>query len=321
VFPGAAAVTVGRPCRTPGGLLVVRVDGGGRAPVAVKHPLNDRAARMLAREREVLDRLAEDDRVGAVRQLVPSDIACRLGDPLPLVVQSWLPGTDAGTVLRRSPDAALPVTAAALAAIGDLHAGSRLEPAASHLGTWVDDRVAVLAREIGWCRRDEGAACLDALRTRLVDGLGDRPVTVGWTHGDFAAGNILVAEGRVTGLIDWSTAGPDGPVGLDACTLVLTSQSELGGRSLGRVIAEVVRSGHMAPEQRRLLDDIGVDVGVGVGAEESDAALLPLLTWLWHVANNVSKSPRYGRSVRWVGGTVVPVLRAVSERPAALRRC
>ena len=131
-------------------------------------------------------------------------------------------------------------------------------------------------------------------------------MTVGWTHGDFAAGNILLAEDftTVTGVIDWSTACSEGPVDIDTYTLVLTLQYELSGQTMGRVIADIVRSERLPPAQRRLLG--------GVGSADPDAALLPLLTWLWHVANNASKSPRYGRSVRWVAGNIVPVLEAVS---------
>lgn len=307
VYPDTA-VTTGRPQRTPGGLLVVRVDTPGRPPIAVKHPFTPRAARVLDQERRILRRLAEDRRLAEIRPLLPSEVAVELDASLPLAAQTWLPGTGAATLLHRAPDTAPQVTAAALTAIAGLHrASGRPEPAASHAEEWIDARTAVLSREIAWCRRDEGAACLEALRVRLHAGLADRTdrtMTVGWTHGDFAPGNILLTGSRVTGVLDWSTADPDGPVDLDAYTLVLTLESELGGPSLGRVIAEVVRSGALTPGQRRLLGDIG--------SAESDAALLPLLTWLWHVANNVSKSPRYGRSVRWVRGTVVPVLRAVA---------
>jgi hypothetical protein len=128
---------------------------------------------------------------------------------------------------------------------------------------------------------------------------------VGWTHGDFSAGNILLTEDctAVTGVIDWSTASCDGPVDIDAYTLVLTLQYEIDGRTLGRVIADIVRSERLPPAQRQLLGD--------AGSAEPDAVTLALLTWLWHVANNASKSPRYGRSLRWVAGNLVPVLEAV----------
>jgi hypothetical protein len=307
VFPHADHVTTRSARRTPGGLLVVRLDGDAHASVAVKHPLSTRAAQTLKHERRVLRQLAADERVEQVRRLLPSEIACQLDGPLPLIAETWLPGVDASTVLRQNPRATPQVAAASLAAIGELHqATGRSECATAHIGQWVDARVAVLSQEIGWCCRDGGAARLDALRRRLHHGLTGRTMTVGWTHGDFAAGNILLAEDctAVTGVIDWGTACSDGPVDIDAYTLVLTLQYELSGQTLGRVIADIVRSERLPLAQRRLLE--GVDSG------NPDAALLPLLMWLWHVANNASKSPRYGRSVRWVAGNIVPVLEAVS---------
>jgi hypothetical protein len=305
VFPDAEHLAIHGTQRTPGGLLVVRVDGDAGTSVAVKHPLSARASRTLEQEREVVRRLAEDERAEAARRLLPSQVACRLDGPLPLVAETWLPGTDAGTALRRDPEAARRITAASLAAIGELHAETgRWECPEAHAEPWVDARSAVLAREIGWCRSGAGAVGLEALRQRLHQGLAGRTMTVGWTHGDFAAGNVVLAEGgtTVTGVIDWSTACPEGPVDVDAYTLVLTTQSELGGEPLGRVIADIVRAEGLPAAQRELLD----------GAADPDDVLLALLTWLWHVSNNASKSARYGRSVRWVRGNVIPVLDAVT---------
>jgi hypothetical protein len=300
---------------------VVRVDGDAGASVAVKHPLGARATRTLEQEREVLRRLAGDERAGAARRLLPSQVACQLDAPLPLVAETWLPGIDAGTALRRDPAAARRITAASLAAIGELHAATgRRECAAAHAAAWVDDRVAVLMREIGWCRTAAGTAGLEGLRQRLHQGLSDRRMTVGWTHGDFAAGNVLLTgdglagdsltgngltgdgDGpAVSGVIDWSTACPDGPVDVDAYTLVLTMRYELSGEPLGRVIADIVRAGRLAATEREVLD----------AAADPDAVSLALLTWLWHVSNNAAKSARYGRSTRWVSANVVPVLEVV----------
>jgi hypothetical protein len=307
VFPHADHVKTRSARRTPGGLLVVRLDGDAHGSVAVKHPLSPRAAQMLRQERRVLRRMADDERLDRVRRLLPSEITCQLDEPLPLIAETWLRGMDASTALRRNPQATSRVTIASLAAIGELHqATGRAERATAHIRQWVDARVAVLSKEIGWCRREAGAARLEALRQRLHHGLADRTMTVGWTHGDFAAGNILLAEDctAVTGVIDWSTACSDGPVDIDAYTLVLTLQHELSGQTLGRVIADIVRSGRLPPAQHRLLG--------GIGSADPDVVVLPLLTWLWHVANNASKSPHYGRSLRWVAGNVVPVLEAVA---------
>ncbi|MFC7586625.1 phosphotransferase [Nonomuraea antimicrobica] len=57
-----------------------------------------------------------------------------------------------------------------------------------------------------------------------------RPV---WFHGDLAHGNLLVADGRLTAVIDFGTSG----VGDPACDLVISwtmFAGRAGGRSVGR---------------------------------------------------------------------------------------
>ncbi|MGW6645839.1 phosphotransferase family protein [Streptomyces iakyrus] len=294
-----------RPRRTFSDLLVFQLDGGG-SQAMVKHPRSARATASLAHECEAVRRLALDERLGAWRRLLPVVEERRLEGPLSLVVENRLPGAEADAVLRRSPGLAREVTESALAVIRELHrATGRTEEVTARVAGWVEPRLAVLAEEVRWCRSGEGARALVAVRELVERELAGRRLLVGWTHGDFHPGNVLLTQGRGTlsGVIDWAGAVPDGPSLLDCHTFVLTMRHQLTRREFGDVVADVVRRAALLPEDRRLLAGARALVP-GPGAETA----VTLLTWLWHVAGNLEKSARYARSNRWVADNVVSVL-------------
>ncbi|WP_217240991.1 phosphotransferase family protein [Streptomyces sp. AC555_RSS877] len=296
--------------RTFSDLLVFRLDGGSEQPVVVKHPRSARATASLAHECEVVQRLARDERLGRWRRLLPVVEERRLQGHLPLVVESCLPGIGADVLLHRSPQLARRVTVSALRAIRELHQATGWEEeVTARAADWVDPRLAVLAEEVRWCRRAKGAEALRVLGERLVRELTGRRLLLAWTHGDYHPGNVLLEEGQgaLCGVIDWAGALPDGPSLLDCHTFVLTMRHQQEGRQFGRIVAEVVRRGSLLPEDRRLLAEAGA-----LADDNRGEVALTLLTWLWHVAGNVTKSARYGRSHRWVADNVVPVLSQVA---------
>ncbi|MGC9541916.1 aminoglycoside phosphotransferase family protein [Streptomyces sp. UG1] len=298
--------------RTLSDLLVFGL--GAARPSVVKHPRTARATTSLSRECDAVRRLGRDERLGSWRRLLPVVEECRLDGPLPLVVESRLPGIEADVLLRRFPHLAGPVARSALGTIRELHrATGYAEEATDRVGDWIDPRLTVLGDEVRWCRRDEGAQALKALRAHLERDLVGRRLLVGWTHGDFHPGNVLTqGHGPLCGVIDWAGAVADGPSVLDCYTFVLTLRHQRGRRQFGRVVADVVRSGALRPEDQRLL--------AGARALVSDPrgqVAITLLTWLWHASGNLEKSARYGRSHRWVADNIVPVLREVAAQETA----
>ncbi|MEY9967926.1 O-antigen/teichoic acid export membrane protein [Streptacidiphilus sp. MAP12-16] len=300
--------------RSPQGrsdVLVFRLEDAGAPALAVKHPRNSRASATLAREWDVLRQLEADPRLGEWRRLLPLPVSRQLDEQLPMVTQCWLPGVSAEDYLRKFPRHTRQVAAASLTAVHGLHrATGRAERVNGRIDEWVGPRRAVLSDQIEWCRAGPGAAGLDALSDRVHEELAGRPMTIAWIHGDFAPGNVLLAENgnRVTGLLDWGGAGADAPAGIDAHTFVLALRCRLANRSWGSLVTEVLRAGSLPSEDRALLDAAGVDDALGRTA-------LPLLAWLWHVSSNLDKSPRYGRSRWWVVANVVPVLSEVARWP------
>lgn len=288
-------------------VLVLRWETADGRVLAVKHPTTAATRAELAREQEVLRALAGDDRLGGWRRLLPRTVAYRPADPLPLVIQTWLPGTPADTLLGRHPVALAPTARAALAAVAALHrATGRTADGGEHLDRWTAPRLASIALRLPWCRTGAAAAGLAGVRRRLAAGLAGRPTTVAWTHGDFAPGNVLLAGGRVTGLVDWAGAVPDGPAEVDACTLALGLGRLLTGRGWGEQVAAALRTGFLRVD--------GLDPGTpgGPGAEHPWEVVL--LTWLWHVSANLGKSWRFARNRDWLRTVVVPVLEEAARR-------
>ncbi|WP_037571666.1 phosphotransferase [Phaeacidiphilus oryzae] len=331
----------GRPSRTTADLLVARVGS-----LALKYPLSDRAAAALAREERVLARLAADERLAPESRALlppvlpqsapprpapvplpdpsapsapdtvpphpagPDDSLARALGGGPALLQHWMPGRPASSCARRGTDPAEdPVTAAALAAVARIHhsTGQVRRVTQPLLDTWLLPGLAELRSQLGpWA-----GPGLAALERRLRTGLVDREVLCGWTHGDFHPGNVLLRPGAsgpvATAVIDWVQGCPDGPAAIDGCMYLLARRHDSTGRELGACVVDVLRSGGLGPAERKLLAGTGFDAP----AYGPDGALLPLLTWLWHVSGNLAKSARFARSHRWVGNNVRPVLEAV----------
>ncbi len=311
--------------------LVLRLEQSAGRAFAVKHPRNGPARTTLANESRVLRQLAGDSRLGDWRELLPTAVECRLDGPLPLTVEDWLTGVPAAELMRRRPQDIERLAALSLDAITGLHrATGRLERTDSHLDAWVDRPLAALARLHPTGRaspttpptapRSARQAGLAALGGRLHRGLADRTMRTAWTHADFHAGNVLLAEDgtRVTGVIDWGDARPDGPCVLDLYQFLLTLRCRTAGQELGEVMVDLLRTGSLSPQELELLAaaDPGPPGRASPTTTPPDSAALPLLAWLWHVTANLAKSPRYGRSRWWVARNIRPVLEEAARWPA-----
>lgn len=280
-----------RAIRTPSDLLVVRVRREER--LAVKCARTDRAHRTLARQHAVLAMLHADSRLGPWRALLPRIVDGEYRAKPVWSVEGWLPGVSGSAMLRERPGLAARLSAAAAESISVLHraTSSPEEVGAAHLARWVDEPLTLLEKELRLSRPGPYAEAIDALGTRLHTILSGRRLPIGWVHRDYHPGNVLFARDgrRVTGIVDWAGAVPDGPVDIDVRLFRLAVQRETEGRSFGELVIEALR------RER----------------EPAENALL-LLAWLWHVTDNLEKSARFTASRLWTGRNVLDVLKAVN---------
>lgn len=279
-----------RAARTTSDLLIVRAAQGGG--IVIKCPRAEEARRVLGRQYDVLEHIAADDRLGEWRELLPGVVTRDLAARPPRGVESCLPGVTGSALLRERPRQARVLAATALAAIRELHeVTGRIEQVGpAQLARWVDEPLAAVERGLRPYRCDAFIAGLGRLRDRVHGGLSGYRLRVGWVHRDFHPGNVLYEDdgARVTGIVDWGGAVPDGPTDLDAKLFALALDHETCGRPIGDLVAERVEP----------------------GAADPDEALL-LVTWLWHVTDNIEKSARFRRNRLWVRNNVLAVLKAM----------
>ena len=285
-----------RVSRTESGILLVH--SCGAADLAVKYPLTLQARAALDHQYENLRILAADQRLGDLSRLLPGVISSDVHGSRPRAVECWLPGVDISTLVRERPAAAGRLADAALATIAALHhATGRIETVdRGHLSRWVDPPLAAIRSGLAPLQTPWGAAATEALRERLYEGFTGRRILVAWTHGDYHPGNVLADAdlNRVTGIVDWCNAFPDGPAPVDSRLFALALRREVDGCELGEVVVREYRC------ETAAADSTAVDPG----------ALL-LLTWLRHIADNADKSLHYRHSRRWLNRNVLPVLREV----------
>ena len=139
----------------------------------------------------------------------------------PVLALRALPGAALGR-LGVPPPASSAAWRAAGAAVRTLHEA----PLPPWPGTSVDDVVADLERECGW-RRDKGVLAGELVtRNREVAEAALRQWAPVFAHGELQLSHVLVDGDEVTGVIDWTEAGP-GDALFDLAVLTLGNEDRL----------------------------------------------------------------------------------------------
>ena len=279
-------------------LVVLAGPAGAPARAVVKLAESERAARGLVRETKVLSLLSGDSRLEAWRSLLPEVLAAGEIDGEPFRVEGVVPGVEASRLMAGG-SAPLACLARLAEGIEGLHRRTRseIEVGPALLGAWVDAPLAVLelhARRRGGRERSQLRA-LDRLRDELHEALFGRRLMAGWTHGDYAPGNLLVdpATATVSGIVDWELGGTPNLQAIDLVQLVLATRALRRRREYGEIVMDALAGGWTEEER-------GV---VARGAESlRDApplSVLVHLAWLRHTQNLLTKADGYADNWLW----------------------
>ena len=287
---------------------VVPLGPPGGPPVAMaKLPGTRVGVSSQLREGRALNALSAEPAVGDFTRFLPLRMTDGYVGDQPFVLERAMPGIAADTVASRSPVAGS-VTVGAASAIGVLHTRTA-HPAvvdAALLRRWVDVRVDIVARATR--RRD----ALETLRKRLHAAWAGREVEIGWVHGDFWLGNVMVdpATGVAAGIIDWEWAARDELAAQDLVYACVHSRMLAGRGELGDVVSEMLQ--HPVWEEAELAMHSAADAPVGPVIDPD----VLLLVWLRQIAANLVQTPSIAHNPLWVLRNVVSVLRALRELPA-----
>ena len=285
---------------------------GQPAQMIIKIAESSGAERLLELERRTLTTLHDDARLGAWRALLPNVIGSGEVDGIRYTAEDALPGTSLEHLLLAGADPA-PGLRAAAETIGIMHRATAAEQVIGDeiLDRWVVRPAALIAELVGAPRgRRSLLTAVGRLSDHLCRELGGLPVTLGWVHGDYHAGNVLVRpDGQVSGILDWDLAHPQDLPGLDIATLLMTARMRLGRQDLGRVVCEVIRDDGWASWERDL---IGTAHKLPASASPGTESVV-LLCWLRHIALTMDKHRRYVDRTVWVRSNIETVLQGLAD--------
>lgn len=274
--------------------LVVAVDGADK-PMVLKIAISAAASRGLDHHARSITDLAS--LLGPeISTVVPRSLRHGNLDGHLVLVESKLPGqtiSETGTY-----DAA---SSAALEKLGQIHEATRsIEVVDSAvLAHWIDDPLAVIRRGYGI---PSAGAKLDRMAEMFHRAWLGREVAVGYIHGDFWPGNVLIGSGAegasVTGIIDWENACPRGLPDADLVHWWLTTQQGHLG--------DVVRAALEDPDKLRA--DLA-RLGAGLPNDDLEIELIVLLAWIMHVSAGFERATTHKVSLVWVARNVSPIVR------------
>ena len=292
-------ILVGPPHATPE--VIVKVADGPGGDLALEH------------EKGALSALSADTRLERLHQLLPvvRDEGVLAGRHY--LVESVVPGIEADGVLHASA-AKRQMLAAAARTIAAIHSATRSEEMvldAHAVERWVDKPVAVLEQVMAYRpRAGTHAAALARLADAAHRAIAGKAVARSWVHGDYVPANIFVSPdgARVTGIVDWELAVPDGLPHLDVVHLLLSARVLVRRRELGQVVRELLIEPELEDIEQAALEP----AWQALPGEPLDLRSLVLLCWLQVASSTLLRSERYLRSRLWVKLNVEGVLRAAA---------
>jgi O-antigen/teichoic acid export membrane protein/aminoglycoside phosphotransferase (APT) family kinase protein len=293
-------------------MSVALLGNTGEAPTALlKIPHSASAQASLRHQQTVLTTLRADTRLAGWQAFLPQILATGNQAGVTYFVESAITGVDARHILDQ-PTLRTHFLSAAANVISEFHQRTA-QPVlvdADCLQHWVDEPLALLQKLIEKRRlRHDHRQALQKLRDELYRALQGRRLAVGWAHGDFSPGNIMIEphNAQVVGIIDWEAAAHHEMPQLDLVLLLLSTRMAVEKREMGEVVCALLQAQEWQLDEQQLL----TQAQQALPGESLALRDLVLLCWLRHVAANLRKSHMPIRHWIWVKNNVARVLHAI----------
>jgi hypothetical protein len=278
--------------------------------IVLKLAHNSEGVASLRRQREVQAVLHEDPRLHDWRILIPRPIAqgeIRGGF---YVVEQGMAGRSALSQLGDADHRARIQTEAA-ATISGLHrrTAARVVVDARMLNRWVDAPLGLIRCVGVYSDPARYRGAIERLRRELYETVEGRTVTVGWIHGDYWLGNLLLTGDGATpvGIVDWDRAAPAELGWHDVFHLIVQTRKYLNGDRVVDMARILSGDDAWTREERSILNQARM-------AMPDDAIpdrTIGLLYWLRHTAGTLELYPHNARSDEYVSLNVERVLQNV----------
>lgn len=268
----------------------------------------------LRSQQDRLRRLHSDSRLAEWTGIVPQVIKTGTIGSVPYFIETALPGVPATRLIgdARSRDAFLPIAGEVIA---ELHTRTavpaRVDDAT--LERWVEVPVRAIAAALAPHHRmgRETRGTLEDVRRELRSAFVDRDVLVGWMHGDYWPGNVLVDPNgrRITGIVDWDLSSDRQLAIHDPLHFILLTRRLASGHEFGDVVRGLLAGDSLEPPERSAL----AAAGLQPAAWHRDARESLTMAWLRYVGAFMAV-PGHGTNPRWVRGNVLTVLDQLQHR-------
>ena len=302
-----------------GSHLTVATVGGssGHPEMVVKIAQTEGASASLLRGIDALAALHADPRVRNLALSVPSLVASGLVGDHMFVTQGHVGGANGRTADHSDRDHEELLIGAARV-ITRLHRATAIPTVLTDddVAALVDLRFEAALRDGRLQVERRQMPALYRLGSELRSSMIGRRTPVGWIHGDYWLGNVVVDDAdEPCGIIDWDDMQFASPPGIDLVHLILTTRAIHLNRELGSIVLAALDDASLSDAEAAVMAKLTTPDGVdGLSPDAVDHVPwrdLVLLAWLHHVT---SQAHRWiGRSGRWLwkAGNVDQVLEAV----------
>jgi hypothetical protein len=294
--------------------IIPKGENGG--PLILKFTDSTVASAELVTSSAVQKLLIADPRLSSWTSHIPQILASGVLGTTTFAIEQCLSSRN-GRAVADDPAATSALIADALALIDDFHhVNARRRPADTKvLAAVVDRPIDVLRANTPAGVFSVRARTIDRLKLWLRRSLFGHDLEVGWTHGDFHLGNVLIDDrgDHVVGVIDWGRAESDGLTVLDGFTLIVLERAKSAGEEISSFVLELLRDLEL-PRAERVHSSILAELeALNIRESDEDMRCMLMLTWLKHVANNLKNEDRTRSHALWRLRTVDLVLYGAAE--------